>query len=73
MRHPITAAALLGLSAVTTFINYCLIKNESKHSASPRSTGERSLSNPAPKRFIYFCGTSPTERSKIMWQLRGNL
>lgn len=40
VRHPITVAALSGPSDVTTFINYSLIKNESKHSANPHSIGE---------------------------------
>lgn len=35
VRHPITATALPGLSAGTTFINYSLMKNESKQSANP--------------------------------------
>lgn len=35
LRHPITATALQGRLAGTTFINYSLMKDESKHSANP--------------------------------------
>lgn len=54
VRHPITAVVLLGLSAVTTFINYSLIKNESKHSANPHSIGKGLVSNPVRKGLFIF-------------------
>lgn len=58
VRRPIIAAALPGLSAVATFINYSHMKNESKRCENPCQIGERLglTSNPAWK--VHFYGTS---------------